>query len=188
MIRRIACYTDFHDFAVHGFGFDGNILSPSTPNDYYLGDNVDLVHCCEDEISTAMKAIRIIEKNWVRRGVAGNHELNKINMPDFLVVGDTLLTHGDWLFWKPEHVVAYRAGTPAKSRLSHSGVVDFLRHLPQPVFNPSILERIKRYADMYGCKMVVCGHRHPRQLVETNYKGIQIAVLPRGRTEVEILT
>jgi hypothetical protein len=124
------------------------------------------------------------------RYIGGNHELDQVKSPLFRKVGVTLLTHGDVLFWGEKVAKEYRkeetVGANWFKRWTCMGQIDFLRHIRTPIFTQHFLDTAWTFAKLYGCKMVICGHRHPSHAVRREYNGVNIVVLPRGRNVIDL--
>lgn len=184
-MKRIRVHSDYHLFGPHALPAEGITWGP---NDFYLGDNVDMTHVRPDALDEARAALGGYADLFEGRMVLGNHELNRpMWVPDFVKVSRTLLTHGDLLFWPLAKAVAYRNQPPAQNRYLHPGMFDFLKYIPQPIATKRFLNNCEIFARAYNVGMIVCGHRHPAKLTRIEHNGILIYVVPRGTTELEIL-
>jgi hypothetical protein len=160
------------------------------PNCFYLGDNVDVRNCHRHDLPKALHALSHLYEGFGDRYIGGNHELDIMPTKLFKVVGNTLLTHGDVLYWGEDKAKAYREteepGASWWKRLTSLGRWDWLRHVRQPIFSRLMLDRAWIYAKLYNCHTVICGHRHPSHVIVKKYHDINVIVLPRGKNVVEL--
>jgi hypothetical protein len=163
------------------------------PDCYYLGDNVDI------KWGTGRYWVKVSLLKWFQlmfkdRFVRGNHELNVIDAPDYIVVNGftsngILMTHGDHLFWGEKIADTYRGRKPVKNWFRRFLIGFFTGFMAQFLTVPisqGFKERAFEKAKKLGCRTVVCGHWHPHKMVDFSYRGIRIIVLPRGRTDLEL--
>lgn len=48
------------------------------------------------------------------------------------------------------------------------------------------MDEAARRAKYAGCTTYVCGHKHPKNIIDVTHKGIRIVCCPRGRSEVNL--
>lgn len=185
-MREITVYNDIHLCGPHSM----HVNWEYGPNHYYLGDNVDLSHCLRKDIMKALVTLTFMSNLFIDRFVRGNHELNVIDKPDKLIVGNTLLTHGDYIFWPKKYADKYRSqphGTSWFGKWFSLSGLDFMRHiLPEARLHRRTLRKLAFMARANKCSMIVVGHRHPKNIIRYEYKGIRILVLPPGKNKIEI--
>lgn len=190
-MKTITSYNDIHLYGPHELDIGG--WDFRDPSHYYLGDNVDVALALRKDVNNAITSCREMAFRFEGRCVSGNHELEYMGKrtPPYLVVGQTLLTHGDWLFWDDARAYAYRfnkrPGIGKLRRYFTVGYWDFVRHVLRPGITPLFTQKVLKLASHYGVKMVVCGHQHPPKRIETKIGGIYVTVLPRGKNVVEIM-
>jgi hypothetical protein len=185
-MRTIICYNDIHRYGPHPM----DIELKADHNHYFLGDNIDLSHCLKKDVPMALGDLRYYRQAFAGRFVRGNHELNAVGGPDWLKVDNTLLTHGDFVFWPKRYAVHYRKRPRGVSLfrrwLSFSGM-DPLRHvLPEAKLHRRTKRKLALLAKSHRCTMIVCAHRHPKEVIDTFYHGVRIVVLPPGKNKVVI--
>lgn len=186
-MRKIICYNDVHEGGPHPVKVQWDFGKDC----FYLGDNIDLSHALKADIPKLLLDLKHFARIFEGRFVRGNHELNAVDGPDWLKVGNTLLTHGDFIFWPKKYAMHYRMKRPKGTHwlrrwLSLSGL-DFLRHfLPEARLSRRLLRKMALMASKHKCSMVVTAHRHPKNVIRAEYNGIKVIVLPPGRNEVEI--
>lgn len=186
-MRIITIFNDIHLYGPHSM----KVQWEYGPDCFYLGDNIDLSHCLKKDVENASLALVFFKNLFEGRFVRGNHELNVIKAPDFLKVGKTLLTHGDYIFWPKLYALKYRrrkAGVGfLRKWISLSGL-DPLRHLfPEARLHRRSLRKLAYLAKKNKCEMIVVGHRHPKKIIYYEYRGIKIIVLPPGKNYVKIV-
>lgn len=185
-MKTITIFNDIHKYGPHPV----NVQLEADADCYYLGDNIDLSHCLKSSVPWALLDLNYYKQAFAGRFVRGNHELNAVKAPDWLVVGKTLLTHGDFIFWPKKYATHYRKrqkGVNFFQRWFSFSGLDFLRHiLPEAKLHRRTKRKLALLAKRHRCTMVVCAHRHPKKTVCVEYRGIKIVVLPPGRNEVTI--
>lgn len=186
MKKVITVYNDIHKYGPH----PEDIQLEADHDCYYLGDNIDLSHCLKSSVPWALLDLNYYKEAFAGRFVRGNHELNAINAPDWLKVGNTLLTHGDFIFWPKKYAIHYRKRPKGVSFLrrwiSCSGLDPLRWILPEAKLHNRTKRKLYHLAKRHGCKMVICAHRHPKNRVDVHYKEIHIVILPPGKNKVEI--
>jgi predicted phosphodiesterase len=187
--------TDLHLYAPHAIEAPG--FWDEDPSHYSLGDMFDLKcqkrRTPQSEGMTRMRALHRFLQLYKGRFVRGNHELNRIDGPDELVVeGDTgriVLTHGDLLFWGKGRSFLYRSQKPGANvwqRLWTGFTCGILARRFGLSVKIDFLERAAEIAQRHQAGTVVCGHWHPPKLLELQHQGVRIFVLPRGKTVLHL--
>ena len=154
----------------------------------YIGDIVDLKSCRKENLQEARLTIKKIKEECFGNYVSGNHELDLDKDSFYLVKGDTLFTHGDFIFWGENMALKWRSQSPGLTKFSFFWVWLFnsiIKWRPYFLTN-KIKDKIVEAANYYDCEKVIMGHRHPFNKIDTTYKGIRIIVLPRGKNIVDI--
>lgn len=187
-MKDIVVFNDVHIFGLH----TARVKWEYGANCYYLGDNVDLSHCDNRDVVNASLTLTCMNNLFKDRFVRGNHELNQIDVPDTLKVGNTLLTHGDYIFWPRKYADRYRKRKPGMNwfrRWFTLSALDPLRHLlPEARLHRRSLRKMAFLAKKHKCSMIVVGHRHPKRIIRYEYRGIKILVLPPGKNHIRIDT
>jgi hypothetical protein len=185
-LKDIIVYNDIHLKGPHPVKVNWEY----GPHCYYLGDNVDLSHCRKEDVLNALITLTFMSNLFQDRFVRGNHELNAIDKPDKLVVGKTLLTHGDYIFWPKKYADRYRQKPQGANWLkrwfSFSGIDPIRFLLPEARLHRRSLRKMAFLAKKNKCTMIVVGHRHPKRTIRYEYRGIKIIVLPPGKNYIRI--
>lgn len=184
-------FNDLHFYAAHSLPqFLQEVFSSGTrdPSVYLLGDIIDVGNCHRSEIVNVVEQARRLKDWYGERYIAGNHERGVTGSQSYLQVRDTLLAHGDIEWWGIEKSKANKNSYRGLGPLEYKSraILDDMRHWRQPSFSNEFLERVSEVCYKTGTTQYICGHKHPREKMQTEYKGIRIQVLPRGRNTVEV--
>lgn len=173
-------WTDFRSFVAHAHGL---ILN---------GDIFDFANCKRSEFEMwrqrALETKAVVEANH-GHFIRGNHCLNQIDAPDWVMLDGVMFHHGDMLFWSKEKYTAYRSKKPGAGFLKRwfTPAYDNLRHFADGGPNKLFLENLDKLIVEYpNMRAIVVGHRHPVSNIIFEHKGIKCYILKRGIQTIEI--
>ena len=190
----IKVFTDCHLFGPHEINVDWEDTAFGE-DCYDLGDNIDIRGCKPKDLNYAKKVHNIIIDTFWMRKVWGNHELDFC--PDYARVvnylkinKNTLLTHGDFLFWGHEKASKYRQLKPASgSFLKRAWVWLVFKQLAK-IFDVGVSKQFRDNciytAMLFNVEHIICSHIHPRKRIDLQFGRLRVTILPRGKSEVEI--
>lgn len=183
-MKTLTVYNDVHLFGVHALD---HIKFEYTNYDFHLGDNVDMKGVSKRKILQAKDKLTEIKK-FSKHYCSGNHELDTDPETIYHAFEDILFTHGDYLVWGHEKADAWRKKEPGRSRWMRFAlkIVYPLRRFKKLKISNDFKERCVEKAKEMNCNTVIMGHRHPKQLVDIEHKGVRIMILPRGKNTLEI--
>lgn len=156
------------------------------------GDIVDMANCKKSETELwGSRLDTIVKTAWKcgRSFVSGNHELNQTLATNWTMLDGVMFNHGDYLFWSKEKADAYRAKKPGAGFLKRwfTPVYDHLRHLKDAGPNDNFYKAMdKIILEHDNMRAIVVGHRHPKENIVFDYKGVKCYILKRGIQELEI--
>lgn len=149
-------------------------------NSYYLGNIVDSIYSPPSKQKQIKNKIQEIIEFAGDRYVSGDREL----IPDRLyhiIDDDILITYGDNIFnkkrysqysiWRYIFAFFYKV---------------FLRYKTKEFILDNELRLISDKAIHYNCTTIVMSYFNPTTIIDTEYNGIRIIILPKGRTSFYI--
>ena len=154
----------------------------------YLGDNIDIRNVSRKELAHAKQTVLWMKKH-TDMFIMGNHELDVTPAPNFYKHDGVLFTHGDFISWDLEKVKAFRSKPKSAGWFKRNiliPVIDFARHVYEPMITDEFKKRLVSYAIEYDCHTVVMGHRHPSKRIDVMIDGYRCIILPRGINKVEL--
>ena len=183
-------FSDLHKYSPIEIDYK-DMFSPQD-NYVYLGDNIDLANCSRSDINKAKNDIEILKKAYGPRFCSGNHCLSNIAEKFIGKAKDDsliLFEHGDISLWGSKRSFKYRSKNPGAGWFKRTFLVritHFLRQFTVNRLNKKAKERIYNICKVWHCDTYVCGHKHPKELMDIRYKDIRIIVVPRGVTEIDV--
>jgi len=195
-------YPSPHDIKMEKMGFrrfdviaDAHRKSPHEikvslhNNEIILGDFYDLKNTLKYKLHQAEDEYENIKKIYGERYLPGNHERDPYKNT-FYEDGNVLFHHGHRIFWSKEKVekdAKKPRGCGYMRWIGLSIIAPFRRmRLIQIGVRKKHLERVYQLAKKHKCDTVVCGHAHPRKIIDKTYKGIRLVVVPRGRSVIYV--
>lgn len=176
-------YTDLHLFGPYATKDKIEKLR----NTILLGDIIDAANAKTKEVPAAKAKIKELTDLFGLKYVYGNHELEGVRNNKYIENG-VYFTHGDlesnydkWFVYRFKKAGAGWLKRNIWSRLVNE-FEDEIERNPRTTF----LIEAARAAKIHGCHTYVCGHLHPKKLVDVTYNGIRIVVLPRGLTVINL--
>lgn len=161
------------------------------PNTILNGDIFDFANCKRKDVelwkSRALQIKAIVEAGGGHY-ILGNHSLNQIDAPNHVIIDGVYITHGDYMFWSKEKADAYRNKKPGAGFLKRwiTPVYDQLRHFADGGPNELFFKNADKIIEQYKPRAIVVGHRHPKENIIFDYKGVRCYILKRGIQEIEI--
>lgn len=156
---------------------------------YFLGDNFDRANCKHSDLER-LNRLKVQVESWLKDGhhIDGNHELEDLlNTP--IIIGKVCMVHGDFESWGAERALRYRT-KPAGSSMIKLLFTKTWNAFYDQFFNSKIkkdfLERSALTAKKHNCTTLIVAHKHPKSLMKTEFDGVKIIVLPRGRNIIDI--
>lgn len=182
----VTVISDVHLFAPNEIRVTFN---PSDQSEILLGDVVDMVNCDRKHVNLASAKLELLISKYFDRYILGNHEASsKTNQ--VYIRGSTVFAHGDFESWGDKKAIAYRSKPHGASWIKRTFLVNAIEFAEMLFDRPQGLDFLKRASSLakkHNCKKFVCGHFHPRQRVVTEFDGVIVEVVPRGKTEVEVI-
>ncbi|MBD3313540.1 hypothetical protein GF345_03790 [Candidatus Woesearchaeota archaeon] len=176
-------YCDLHTGAPHEIPLDEFTF---TKNTVFLGDNFDLKNCLKTDLEAIIAKRQDVMERCRRTGgiyVTGNHSLDDNHLYD--TRDGILFMHGDLAInHSAKRNTSRRMG---RSRIAWSYLKIYYAVVPDsiPVFN-SLLRKAYALAEENDCHTILMGHFHPMRMIEKDYKGKRIIIMPRGKNEISI--
>ena len=157
---------------------------------FLTGDIVDFANAKNSELKNCENLFQHLRKKHGAKYIIGNHE-RKGTFDEFVVYilpdgRRVLLLHYD-LQTNREKYLAYRQKSAGAGWFKRTFIIPFIheyeemtdRNLGDDFKNAVLKEALK-----YNCQIVIGGHRHPKELIREKYQGVDIYVVPRGKTEI----
>lgn len=159
-------------------------------NTMLLGDIVDLSCCDKNSLQNANRVHEYLEAKHGDNYLDGNHD-PEYPIGTFKIIHGIYFTHGDidanpikWSKYRRNHLKKQGAGWFKKLFIMNT--VSLFNELLGGKPKPDFFVRASVEAKKYNCHTYVGAHFHPKQLIDVNYDGIRIVVVPQGITEVEL--
>lgn len=155
------------------------------------GDIFDLANCKRSEVEMWKQRAQETKKMVEACGghyILGNHSLNQIDAPNFVIIDRIYLAHGDYMFWSKEKADAYRSKKPGAGFFKRwfTPVYDQLRHFADGGPNELFFKNADKIIEQYKPRAIVVGHRHPRENIIFDYKGVRCYILKRGIQTIDL--
>lgn len=190
---RFSVWTDVHMYAPNSlFKTPEEFLSrlnPKDPNEYMLGDVVDLANCKNKDVEEAGKARLRLKEVYGKRWIDGNHcRISRTNDLIFPKAG-VVMAHGDFESWGAEKAIEYRSKPHGAGLFKRKLLVRAIEAYEKSVgrtLDQQFIENAVKLAKSHGCHTYVAGHLHPKEIIDIVADSIRIIIVPRGKTEIEI--
>lgn len=152
-------------------------------NAYGLGDNWEVKNAEKNECTSMQSDYDNYKRLFYGRFVNGNHEMTE-ELPNLIVDGHILLTHGDYPM---EGIVKANEFRNGPKRCAGSGFIQkAIANNHEPI-SASDAKKLSDYARYYqGVDVIVVGHRHPASRFDQVINGIRVIGLPRGKTSLSL--
>ncbi len=189
MTRKLTIFNDLHLGSIYAMKdlAKGLLEGRSDTDTYLLGDVIDLGNCRSEELEQWVHlAIRLSEA-YSGRYIPGNHERGLLGSHKlYAQIGPTILAHGDFEWWGQEKAWANWKEPRGRGPLGYyaKSVMNWARAFTHSGITQEFLDRVVRLCNGRGATRYICGHRHPPERLTATHKGIEVIVLPRGRSEV----
>ncbi len=183
MPKEFTIYSDLHLGAPNEIKLKFHL----TKNTVLLGDNFEIKNSKIDRLDKLSSMRDNVRKKCLKKGgiyLSGNHSVQMKDL--YCKRGDVLFTHGDFVHYGKERAIEVRKKHRGKSAL-YWALLKILRTFYESRMNPlkaKYLERMYALAKENNAKIIVMGHFHPRSIIDINYKGIRMIVVPRGKTKL----
>ncbi len=154
---------------------------------YSMGDNSDIANCKRDDIKRAYELDAWLSSHCTGY-VSGNHEL-AAPFSAYAPHGYMLLAHGDVEKWGFKRAEKYRNKKPCASKFKRKFIVRMLEKLDDVWANRATKKFKKRAAaaaKAADCAVYVCGHIHPKKKIHVLHDDVEIVVVPRGRSFLNV--
>lgn len=191
-MKLITVLNDIHEGSTMELKFPKSPYNPKDPDEYYIGDNIDLVNCKKKLVKFYQDKLNQLRVAYGRRLITGNHEAQKD--ADLLVIvpgTNTGLMHGCLICWGEEKSMKYRRKDHGAGFLKRGLWVNALEAFENGYDRPITsedLERASRIAKAKQLDRLIIGHKHPskRQTYKLLNGASELIVLPRGINQVWI--
>ncbi len=160
-----------------------------TKNTVLLGDNFEIKNSKKGKLKNLIALRENIRKKCLKKGgiyLSGNHSVQMRDL--YYKRGKVLFTHGDFVHYGKEKAIQVRNKKKGKSNLYWS-MLKFIRKFYESRVNPlkiKYLQAAYTLAKKKNAKVVVMGHFHPRSVIDVDYNGIRMIIVPRGKTELNL--
>lgn len=155
-----------------------------------LGDIVDLSCCDKKSLQEANRVNEYLKQKHGNNYLDGNHD-PIYPYGSHVIRNGIYFTHGDyeadpvkWTKYREKHLAKQGAGWFKKLFIMNT--VSLFNELVGGKPKQEFFERASDVAEKNGCHTYVGAHFHPKQLIDVNYGGIRIVVVPQGITEIEL--
>lgn len=163
---------------------------PANENTILLGDIVDLSCCDKNSLQNANRVHEYLEEKHGTNYLDGNHD-PEYPIGTFKILNSIYITHGDleanpekWPQYRKKHLKKQGAGWLKKLFIMNT--VSLFNELIGGRPKIEFFQRAAKRAKANNCHTYICGHLHPKKLIDVNYDGIRIVVVPQGITEIEL--
>lgn len=163
---------------------------PANENTILLGDIVDLSCCDKKNLDRARAVERDLLLKHGTNYLDGNHD-PEYPIGTFKIINGIYFSHGDidanpikWSKYRRNHLKNQGAGWFKKLFIMNT--VSLFNELVGGKPKLDFFVRASHEAKKYNCHTYVGAHFHPKQLIDVNYDGIRIVVVPQGITEIEL--
>ena len=163
-------YTDVNLFGPNELKFDMECGST-----FFVGNIIDLKHCCPEDLEAATTKQQEVLEYAGLRYISGDRELTTDRL--YHRTDDNILvTYGDDIAGKERSTKRplITLLDDCISSISHVSLCD------------NMIKKLSEKAYSYNCHTIVTGYFHPSELIDIEYNGIRIIVLPKGRSVVSI--
>lgn len=161
---------------------------PKDDNTILVGDIVDRTCAPKDNLV----GIASIEKFFIDTHgdnyLDGNHEA-RCAVANGLFLRGLFFTHGDneadpkkWRNYRASH----KYGAGLFKRIAIMPFISLFNELVGGKPKEDFYKRAASRARMNRCHTYICGHFHPKKLIDTTYEGIRIIVVPQGITRIDL--
>lgn len=157
-----------------------------TKNTILLGDIVEGANCKKSDVPRVEEKIRLLTLLFGDKYIYGNHEREGIKNNHYIENG-IYFTHGD-LESNYDKWMEYRfkkKGAGWFKRNIWSKIVNEFDELEREPKTNFLIEA-SHAAKIHGCHTYVCGHLHPKKLIDVTYGGVRIVIVPRGHTLINL--
>ncbi len=194
-MKQIVIYNDNHWYSPISIK---ETIMPALKDSYsedvfFLGDNFDLANCSKDEVAVVERLRESYKNRMGNRYVDGNHEATDLNNARISVSSLSkriVMVHGDFESWGPDKAVAFRSkphGASKFKRMFTKAWNEIYDSMWNRQIRPEFLDRCDVMMDNTYTTVLICGHKHPSQRIDTvTPKGRKVVVLPRGRNEIDL--
>lgn len=176
---------DLHIYAPNELEGYRNCFNPSDENEFFLGDNFDLINCKKKEVKNVQREIDKLKEKYGKKFITGNHEAQRDTDSLVIVKPGIAAMHGDDIFWGREKSVKYRQKDRGAGFLKRGLWVNALEAFEQGYDRKVSDEDLKRFdsvATANGVHTIIVGHLHPKDQLNINYNNKRLVVLKRGIT------
>lgn len=191
-MKLITVLNDIHEGSTMELKFAKSPYYPRDPDEYYIGDNIDLVNCKKKYVDMYTRKLNDLKAAYGRRFITGNHEAQSDEDQLVVVEGtNTGLMHGDFIFWGSEKSIKYRQKDHGAGFLKRGLWVNALEAFENGYDRPITSEDLARAEWIARDKKLdrlIVGHKHPgkRQVYKLLNGATEFIVLPRGINQVWI--
>lgn len=161
---------------------------PASRETVLLGDVVDRTCCDKKNIEIATQKHKQLTNLHRDNYLDGNHESMQPRAT-CLTMNGILFTHGDdeanptkWRKYREKH----KLGAGIVKKLFIMPFVSLFNELVGGKPKAEFFERAASRTKFNRCHTYVCGHLHPKKLIDIKYDGVRIIVVPQGITEIEL--
>lgn len=154
----------------------------------YNGDIVDIAEGYYGDLPSANEFLYNLIEKAKGNFTSGNHE--KMMEYSYVIKNNILFTHGDLIFKDISDAKKFRWGKEGSShfRRFYVSIAYYFRRFiksNQLILDHEMDEAVV-WANKYNCHTVVCGHKHPNEILTRIKNEVKLIVLPRGVHTVDL--
>lgn len=177
---------------------DTHLMAPNAvPASFFgdeilLGDIIDLANCSNKQVPEGETAREKLKDRYKDKYLDGNHE-RYLPIGTYYIFkseknGSVFCTHGDnesnrsrWIDYRQKP-----HGASIFKRVFVVHAIEIAEKLLSRDMGKDFLDAAAAVAKAKGCSTYVCGHFHPKAIIDQVHNGIRIIVLPRGKTILDL--
>ncbi len=183
-MKEFRIYSDLHK----GHIYEIKPEIKFSKNTVSLGDNFDIGNVLRKNLNKLRKLrLETIKKIKSVGGIyiSGNHSLTHHHS----VTRDGIFfLHGDVIHYGDKNSKLRRSKNPGKGKFYRAALRTWKKIKSGECNNVKnkYLKKAKDLATRNKCHTICMGHFHPRKLIDINYEGIRIIIVPRGMTKIKL--
>lgn len=192
MIADLELFTfvnDIHEEAPNELAGFRNCYNPSDKNEYYIGDNIDLINCKKKDVARLQARINELRLLYGDRFITGNHEAQRDSDRLVIIKPGVAVMHGDLIFWGKEKSEKYRRKDHGAGFLKRGLWVNALEAFEAGYDREISEEDIHRFIDLchqHNVHTIIVGHMHPKVQKILQRADLTLIVLKRGVTTLRL--
>ena len=168
-MKEYTFYTD-----INLYGRDDRPFYEECGNLYLLGNIVDLRFCKKELYREANEKQNTLLSKYGNKYLTGDRSLLDCNL--YTKEENILFTYGDTIF--QDRVVDRNDNFIPVRRLMYN--------LHKVKLNCYALEYLSIFAFRHSCNTIITGYFNPSSIIDEEYNGVRIIILPAGRTTLTL--